>query len=93
MSFDAFYANYRGQHSTFGCRALHLVGNVVAAASVAYAAATGSWLVAPAGLVAGYACGVAGHLLCERNLPAPFKTPLDTLLGNLRMCAEFVTGK
>jgi hypothetical protein len=92
-TFREFYPYYRAQHSTAGCRRLHVLGTLLAILLVALALGTGhpGWLlVAP---VAGYAPAWLGHWLFERNLPATFRHPLYSLYGDLVMLAEVLTAR
>jgi hypothetical protein len=92
-SFREFYPYYLAQHSTAGCRRLHVFGTLLALALAAMSLATGhvSWLLAAP--VAGYAPAWLGHWLFQHNVPATFRHPLYSLRGDFAMLAEVLTGR
>jgi len=91
--FREFYPYYLAQHSSPGCRRLHVLGTLLAILLVAAGLGGGhaSWLLAAP--VAGYAPAWLGHWLFQHNLPATFRHPLYSLRGDLAMLAEVLTGR
>jgi hypothetical protein len=54
---------------------------------------TGSWGKTLAVPACSYACAWLGHALVEHNRPATFIYPVFSLMGDLRMAAEMLTGR
>jgi hypothetical protein len=92
-SFAEFYPYYLAEHQDRRNRRLHFAGQAVAVALLAAAAFTLDWRLVPAAPVAGYALAWVGHLAFEGNRPATFRHPVYSLLGDLAMCRDMLTGK
>lgn len=92
-SFADFYPFYLREHSQRTTRRLHFVGTSLALLCLLELVMTGdlSWLVLA--LVFGYGFAWAAHMLVEKNRPATFRHPLYSLMGDLRMFWEILTGK
>lgn len=92
-SFREFYPFYLGEHRNATCRRLHVVGTTLVLLIVATALLTRTWpllLLAP---LVGYGFSWAGHFFFERNLPAAFKQPFYSLLGDFAMLKDVLTGR
>jgi hypothetical protein len=92
-SFAEFYPYYLAEHRDRTNRRLHFAGQVAAVGLLAAALVTLDWRLVPAAPVAGYALAWVGHLAFERNRPATFRHPAYSLLGDLVMCKDMLTGK
>ncbi|KAG2448217.1 hypothetical protein HYH02_006802 [Chlamydomonas schloesseri] len=92
-TFAEFYPFYQSQHRHRGTRSLHLVGTGLALLTAVAAVASRRprlLLLAP---VLGYGPAWASHALVERNRPATFRYPLWSLLADLRMFVNVLTGR
>ncbi len=74
-------------------RALHYVGTISAATTLAAAVVTLNPFLLPLVPVVGYAPPWIGHFIIEKNRPATFTYPLWSLRGDLRMLRLAVTGQ
>jgi hypothetical protein len=92
-SFRDFYPYYLQQHCNPVSRRLHVVGTLVALATVALATATRHWGWLLAAAAAGYLPAWAGHFFFEHNRPATFRHPLYSLWADLRMLGEVLSGR
>jgi len=92
-SFRDFYPFYLSQHSQPTTRALHYLGTSLVLATLVGAAATARpaalWVVP----VLGYGPAWVGHFFFERNRPATFRYPVYSLLGDLIMLFQALTGR
>ena len=92
-TFKEFYPFYLSQHSTVGCRRLHVLGELLVITVIVYALGTQTWwalLLAP---VHGYACAWTGHYFIEKNTPATFTYPLYSFIGDWVMLKDYLLGK
>ncbi|MBA1200658.1 DUF962 domain-containing protein [Pseudomonas capeferrum] len=92
-SFAEFYPYYLGEHSNPTCRRLHFVGTSLVIALLAYAIASGEWLLLVAVPLAGYGFAWAGHFFFEKNRPATFTYPFYSLIGDFAMFRDILRGK
>jgi hypothetical protein len=92
-SFAEFYPCYLAEHSNRANRRIHLAGQLAAVALLVTFAATLDWRLLAAAPVAGYGLSWFGHLAFERNRPATFGHPVYSLLGDLVMCKDMLTGR
>ena len=92
-SFSAFWPHYLAQHRRAQTRAWHYAGLALALALFIVAGATASWAFAMAAPFAGYALSWLGHGIAERNMPATFRHPLWSLIGDFRMAGLALTGR
>jgi hypothetical protein len=92
-SFREFYPFYLAEHANRTSRRLHFTGTSIAVVLAATALVTRRWWLLPAALVTGYALAWVGHFFFERNRPATFRHPIFSLMGDLRLWWEIVTGK
>lgn len=83
-TFDEFWVEYVADHSKLGTRILHDMGSVLVLVGFGDAAATRTYWLAPAAIVAGYACAFSGHFFVERNAPATFRHPIWAGIANWR---------
>ena len=92
-SFREFYPAYLAEHSQPMTRRLHFVGLVLAIAVIVGVVVTGRawWLLAAP--VVGYGLSWIGHFFFEKNRPATFKHPLYSLMGDLVMFKDMLTGR
>ncbi|MEL6476570.1 MAG: DUF962 domain-containing protein [Pseudomonadota bacterium] len=92
-SFSEFYPYYLSEHADPVSRRLHYLGTALALGLLAVALLTGDWILLLAVPVVGYLFAWIGHFFFERNKPATFTYPLWSLMGDLRMFFEAVTGR
>ena len=92
-SFREFYPAYLAEHSQPSTRRLHFAGLLLAIAVVVYVAVTGRALWLLAAPVVGYGLSWIGHYFFEKNRPATFKHPLYSLMGDLVMFKDMLTGR
>lgn len=93
QSFAAFYPFYLTEHTHPVSRRLHVIGTgLMFGWVIAAAGAMNPWLLIGAPLT-GYGFAWVGHFFFERNTPATFKYPLWSLMGDIRLFSETVTGK
>lgn len=92
-SFREFYPAYLAEHSQPMTRRLHFVGLVLAMAVIVGVVVTRRawWLLAAP--VVGYGLSWIGHFFFEKNRPATFKHPLYSLMGDLVMFKDMLTGR
>ncbi len=90
---EAFWGQYLRQHSHPLNRGLHYAGTVTALSLLTAAALRRDWRLALAAPVAGYGLAWLGHYAVERNKPATFGDPGQSLLSDLRMLILAVTGR
>lgn len=91
-NFSDFYGYYLTQHSTCGCRLLHVVGLTFVLVIVALSLITSLWLLLFAPVV-GYGFAWLGHASYEHNRPATFDAPFWSFLSDWRMYGEVLMGK
>ncbi len=92
-SFRDFYPHYLDEHRDPTCRRLHVAGTVLVLLTLVAAIVTGRWLLLLAMPVFGYGFAWIGHFVFERNRPATFRHPLYSLLGDLALFRDVVTGR
>ena len=91
-SYREFWPRYLGEHRRAATRALHYIGTSLGLVLLAGAVAAGSWALAAAGLVCGYAFAWIGHALVERNRPATFTHPWWSFVSDFRMLFTWLGG-
>lgn len=91
--FDEFWPFYVGEHRNRACRALHIAGTLLGAATFAYALATATWWMVPMAFVIGYGSAWVGHFVFERNKPAAFGNPLWSFRGDWKLIGLFLRGR
>ena len=91
-TYEEFWPYYVAQHRDPTCRALHAVGDTLAAGCIAAGVlASPGWLfVAP---VVGFGFAWVGHLVYERNLPAFLGAPWWSFRAGLRMYRLMLLGR
>jgi hypothetical protein len=91
-SYSEFYNYYLDQHSTYGCRAMHVLGSSLVLLDIAVSVLVSPWLIflAP---VLGYGCAWIGHYVFEHNRPATFGAPFWSFVSDWRMYWEILTGQ
>ena len=92
-SFREFYPAYLAEHSKPTTRLLHVTGLLLAIVVIVTVAATGRWLWLLAAPVVGYGLSWIGHFVFEKNRPATFRHPLYSLMGDLVMFKDVLTGR
>ncbi|MAK90816.1 MAG: hypothetical protein CMI08_04295 [Oceanospirillaceae bacterium] len=92
-SFAEFYPYYLSEHRNPVCRVLHYTGSLTALAVILYALFSGTLLLLPLALLAGYGPAWTGHFFFEHNRPATFKYPLWSFVGDWVMLWDFLTGR
>ena len=92
-NFAEFYPFYLSEHANRTSRRLHVIGTGFALLLIIAALATRHWQPLLAALICGYAFAWAGHAFFEKNRPATFSYPLWSLLGDVRLFFETLTGR
>jgi hypothetical protein len=92
-TFGEFYEFYLTQHENPVCRLLHVMGVLGAAGVLVFSAVRGAWGWTALAPVVGYGCGWTGHFVFEGNRPASFRQPWFSLLGDLLMTTQVLSGK
>lgn len=93
QSFAEFYPYYLQEHSNPTCRRLHYVGSLLVLCILAYALASQQWLWLLAVPLAGYGFAWLGHFVFEKNRPATFDYPFNSLMGDWVMLKDAFTGR
>ncbi len=92
-SFAEFWPYYLSEHSKGPTRVLHLVGTVIALATIVFFIATGRWWLFPLALVPGYGLAWIAHFFIEKNKPATFRYPLWSFMGDYKMIWMMLSGQ
>jgi hypothetical protein len=92
-SFREFYPDYLAEHSKPTTRRLHVLGLMLAIVVIVVTILLGKWWLLIVAPVVGYGLSWIGHFFFERNRPATFKHPLYSLMGDLVMFKDVITGK
>ena len=93
QSFSEFYPFYLSQHQNPQCRILHFVGTGLVIWLIALALILRRLEFILAAPVIGYGFAWIGHFYFEKNKPATFEYPLYSLMGDLKMFWELLTGR
>jgi len=91
-SFAAFYPFYISEHANRTSRRLHVTGTSLALLCLVCGFVFDRRLLL-AVPVLGYGFAWLGHYAFEHNRPATFSHPLYSLLGDLRLFWEVVSGR
>jgi hypothetical protein len=91
--FEEFWTFYLGEHARPATRALHFAGTSAVVATAALAL-----LKRKPGLLAllpvvGYGPAWVSHFFIERNRPATFRYPLESLRADFRMWSRMLRGE
>lgn len=93
QSFAEFYPHYLAEHQHPVDRTLHAVGTVLTGmtllASLVLAQPWGLMLVP----VFGYGFAWIGHFVFEKNRPTTFQYPFYSLLGDIVLVKDVLTGR
>lgn len=91
-SFGDFYPFYVGEHANTTSRRLHVIGTGLALGALAAGLLKDrrAFLLAP---ILGYGFAWVGHVRFEKNRPATFQYPLYSLMGDIRLAFETLTGR
>lgn len=92
-TYREFWPRYLGEHGRAATRALHFAGTGLGLFLLAGAVAAGSWWLALAALVCGYAFAWIGHAFVERNRPATFTHPWWSFVSDFRMFFAWLGGE
>jgi len=90
---EHFFPFYLSEHQNPKSRALHYGAAAAGMSGLGASIATGSLGFLAAGIGAGYALAWTGHEKFEKNLPATFKVPMGSLIGDYMMAALWLTGR
>lgn len=92
-TFDAFWDFYVGEHRKKGTRVLHFLGTTAALSLLAAGLLTQRrWLLLLAPLF-GYGPAWVSHFFIEKNKPATFKYPLQSLQADFVMWWKTLSGQ
>ena len=92
-SYAEFYPFYLDQHKNKVCRILHYIGSSLALLLLIYSCINLSSTFLVLGLVVGYAFAWVGHFFFEKNMPATFKNPIFSLMGDWNMLFDAIMKK
>jgi len=93
QSFKEFYPYYLSQHQNIVCRMLHFFGTVFAVLCLLAFIFSFNLVYLFLAIILGYGFAWVGHAFFEKNAPATFKYPLYSLLGDLMMVRDILTGR
>ena len=92
-SFSEFYPYYLSEHGDKLNRRLHFTGLLLALLILVVSIITKKWVLLILMPVFGYGLAWFGHMFFEKNKPATFKYPLYSIMGDLVMFKDILTGK
>ncbi len=87
-----FWQFYLHEHSDRRNRAVHLAGTTLAALCLLAAALLSAWFLLGA-IIGGYGFAWFGHAVFERNKPATFRFPIQSLVSDWRMWSLWIAGR
>jgi len=90
---NEFYPAYSAEHTDRVCRRLHFVGTSIALILLPMALILSNWWLILLALIQGYAFAWSGHVFFEHNKPTTLGYPWLSILSDLRMWWEMLTGK
>ena len=93
QSFSEFYPYYLSEHGDKLNRRLHFTGLLLALLILAVSIVTKKWILLILMPVFGYGLAWFGHMYFEKNKPATFKYPLYSIMGDIVMFKDILTGK
>lgn len=93
MSFEEFWPYYLGEHRKPATRWWHFAGTTAVVVVLAAAVVTRDWRLLAAAMVCGYGPAWLSHFLIERNRPATFKYPLQSLAADFKMWGLMLVGR
>lgn len=89
-NFKEFYPFYLSQHKNKVDRCLHYFGSINAIVLLAYFIFTKSYSLIPLVLIQGYLFAWIGHFVFEKNIPATFKYPRYSFMGDWCMLKDAI---
>lgn len=92
-SFSEFYPYYLSEHGDRLNRRLHFAGLLCALSILVIVLITKKWALLILLPVFGYGPAWIGHYFIEKNKPATFKYPLYSIMGDIVMFKDILTGK
>jgi hypothetical protein len=92
-SFAEFWPFYVREHSNKLNRVLHIIGSLLAYFGAIYLIVKGAYLYLPLCLICGYGFAWVGHFMVQKNVPATFKYPLWSFMGDQKMIYLSLTGR
>lgn len=92
-SFSEFYPFYLSEHNNKLNRRLHFSGFLLALMILILVIITHRWALLLLLPVFGYGFAWLGHLFIEKNKPATFKYPLYSIMGDIVMFKDIITGR
>lgn len=92
-SFSDFYPYYLSEHGDRINRRLHFSGTLIALLILVVSIITGKWVLLILLPFFGYGLAWLGHFFFEKNKPATFKYPLYSIMGDIVMFKDILTGK
>ena len=92
-SFSDFYPYYLSEHGDRINRRLHFSGTLIALLILVVSIITGKWVLLILLPFFGYGFAWLGHFFFEKNKPATFKYPLYSIMGDIVMFKDILTGK
>jgi hypothetical protein len=84
-AFMKFWRRYLRDHTRYGTRLLHFVGNCVAVIALVAGVVMLDPVIPIVGVLIGYVFAWAGHLLVEHNRPSMAAHPLWSFICDVRM--------
>lgn len=92
-SFAEFYPDYLDEHRHPACRRLHFTGTALVILLFGASLLSLEPLLLLALPVVGYGFAWSGHFFFEKNRPATFRHPFYSLLGDLALFRDMLTGR
>lgn len=93
QSFAEFYPHYLAEHQNGTDRTLHVIGTVLAGVTLVTSLVLRMPLLLLLVPVFGYGFAWVGHFVFEKNKPTTFHHPFYSLLGDLVLVMDVLTGK
>lgn len=91
--FVDFYPVYLAMHDHSINRRLHVIGNLLALASLVFAIVTRRWLLLLAAPIIGNGFAWVGHYRFQRNRPGVFTYPFYGFIGSWVMTVDVLLGR
>jgi len=92
-SFNEFYPFYLSQHQHPISTGLHYLGNILVILLILFIFYSGRGSLVLILPIVGYGPAWLGHFFFEKNKPATFQYPVDSLMGDWRMFFDAIRQK
>jgi len=92
-SFKEFYPFYLSEHNKSLTKIFHAIGSLGVIAIILYTMFSKEWELLYFTPLCGYGFAWFSHFFIEKNLPATFKYPIYSFIGDWVMLKDVLTGK